>query len=100
VFVTGEPGGSLTSTRRAIEERLGAARCVDIYALTELGVVGWSCAGPAAGLHLDEDDFTFEVVDPDGEEPAPDGGVGELVVTSRAGLIPLERYRTGDLVCF
>ena len=86
VFVSGEPGGSIPSTRRALEERLGA-RCVDVYALTEAGVVGWSCLAAPGGVHLDEDAFGVEA----------DGG--ELILTSlEPSGIPLERYRTGDLV--
>ncbi len=84
VVVTGEPGGSVASTRRRIEERFGA-RCLDVYALTETGVIGWQCPALDRGLHLDENDFAFEVLE------------DELILTSLMGL-PLVRYRTGDLV--
>jgi phenylacetate-CoA ligase len=85
VFVSGEPGGSIPSTRRALEERL-RARCVDVYALTEAGIVGWSCLAAPGGVHLDEDAFGVET------------DRGELIVTSlEPSGIPLERYRTGDL---
>jgi phenylacetate-CoA ligase len=86
VVVTGEPGGSLPSTRRAIEDRLGA-RCVDAYALTELGVVGWTCAAATGGVHLDEDAFDVEAL-----------ADGELVLSTRAPRdVMLRRYATGDL---
>jgi phenylacetate-CoA ligase len=86
VLVTGEPGGHVPSTRRRIEERFGA-RCVDLYARTELGAVGFDCRAQDESLHLNEDAFIVEVDD------------GELVVTSlgQRGM-PLVRYRTGDLV--
>ena len=53
VMVTGEPGGSIGACRRLIEGR-GGARCVDVYALHELGVVGWSCPERSDCLHLDD----------------------------------------------
>jgi phenylacetate-CoA ligase len=112
VFVTGEPGGSLGSTRRAIEEQLGA-RCIDVYALTELGVVGWSCAAQPGGVHLDETAFRVEVVDAceraaagpaNGEgdgafEPLDGAEVGELLLSTREQRdVMLRGYCTGDLV--
>jgi phenylacetate-CoA ligase len=88
VFVTGEPGGHVPSTRRRIEEWFGA-RCVDVYALTELGAVGWDCPAQDEALHLNEDEFVVEV------------DAGELVLTDlRQWAMPLVRYRTGDLVQF
>jgi phenylacetate-CoA ligase len=74
VLVTGEPGGSVGSTRRRIEEQLGA-RCFDVYAMTELGVVGWGCAA-GGGIHLDEDTFAIESIDPDSERATNDGELG------------------------
>jgi phenylacetate-CoA ligase len=59
VVVSGEVGGHVPSTRQRIEERFGA-RCVDVYALHELGLVGWECALGPTGIHLD-DDFTVDV---------------------------------------
>jgi phenylacetate-CoA ligase len=86
VFVTGEPGGHVPSTRRLIKERFGA-RCVDVYAVTELGAVGWDCPAQDQALHLNEDEFVVEV------------DAGELVLTDlRQWAMPLVRYRTGDLV--
>jgi phenylacetate-CoA ligase len=98
VVVTGEPGGSVGSTRRRIEEWFGS-HCLDLYASTECGVLGWGCTANPAGLHLNEADFAIETIDPDGEGAVSDGRLAELVVTSRkpAG-VPLARYRTGDLV--
>jgi phenylacetate-CoA ligase len=97
VVVTGEPGGSIGNTRRSIEERFGAA-CLDVYALTEVGVVGWGC-GAANGIHLNQHDFVVEVIGLDSEREFEAGELGELVLTTRGQRsTPLERYRTGDLV--
>jgi phenylacetate-CoA ligase len=97
VVVSGQPGGSISSTRRRVEHGLGA-RCLDVYASTESGVVGWGCTA-AGGLHLTEDEFVVECLDPKSGSPIPDGSVGELVLTTRdEQRTPLVRYRTGDLV--
>jgi phenylacetate-CoA ligase len=97
VVVTGEPGGSIGNTRRSIEERFGAT-CLDVYALTEVGVVGWGC-GAADGIHLNEHDFDVEAIGLDSEREFVAGELGELVLTTRGERsTPLERYRTGDLV--
>jgi phenylacetate-CoA ligase len=98
VVLTGEPGGSLTSVRRAVERPLGAT-CFDVYATTETGVVGWGCANPGGGLHLDESAYVVEAVDPDAETPRADGELGELVLSSRCTSVTAQvRYRSGDLV--
>jgi phenylacetate-CoA ligase len=71
----------------------------DIYGLTEIsgpGVAG-SC-GKSTGLHIWEDHFYPEIIDPETLEPLPDGEEGELVFTTldRFGT-PMIRYRTRDL---
>ncbi|HEV7663225.1 MAG TPA: hypothetical protein VGQ62_06790 [Chloroflexota bacterium] len=97
IVLTGEPGGSIASTRRHIEERW-TAHVVDVYAMTELGLLGASCA-TGSGVHLDETAFSVEAIAPDGEVPVADGDLAELVVSTLQPLsLPLERYRTGDLV--
>jgi phenylacetate-CoA ligase len=96
IVVTGEPGGSIASTARRIEHSLGA-RCLDAYAVTELGLVGWSCA--LGQLHLDEACFAIESIEPAGEAARAAGELGELVLSARGERdAPLRRYRTGDLV--
>jgi phenylacetate-CoA ligase len=85
--------------RRTIEERSGI-RAVDIYGLSELMGPGVSQeAGETQdGLHVWEDHFLPEVVDPVTLEPLPDGEVGELVFTSLTKqAMPVVRYRTRDL---
>ena len=95
----GEPGASLPNVKRAIEESWGAA-CNDHAGATEVGAWAFPCeAATAGGIHLNEAEFLFEVIDPLTGLAAPEGERGELVVTSlgRAGM-PVIRYRTGDLV--
>jgi phenylacetate-CoA ligase len=98
LIVAGEPGGSIPTTRRRIEEAWGA-RVFDHSGLTETGPCAVECAENPGGLHLLEGDYIAEVVDPRTGQTIPSGQVGELVLTSlgRAGS-PLLRYRTGDLV--
>jgi phenylacetate-CoA ligase len=97
VVCTGEPGGSLPAVRDRIESEWGA-RCYDHAGLTEVGSFAYPCAA-AGGLHLAEDEFVCELLDPhDGTAVAP-GAEGELVVTAlgRVGF-PVIRYATGDVV--
>jgi phenylacetate-CoA ligase len=85
--------------RRAVEERSGV-RAVDIYGLSEVMGPGVSQeAGETQdGLHVWEDHFLPEVVDPVTLEPLPDGERGELVFTSLTKqAMPVVRYRTRDL---
>jgi phenylacetate-CoA ligase len=85
--------------RARIEELLGL-RALDIYGLSEVigpGVAA-ECLEAADGLHVNEDHFLVEAVDPETGAPVPDGTPGELVfstVTREA--LPLLRYRTGDI---
>ncbi|MFR9675711.1 phenylacetate--CoA ligase PaaK [Streptomyces sp. TR06-5] len=85
--------------RREIEERAGID-AVDIYGLSEVMGPGVSqeCVGTKDGLHIWEDHFLPEIVDPVTGEPVPDGGTGELVFTSLTKeALPMIRYRTRDL---
>ncbi|MGZ8738560.1 MAG: phenylacetate--CoA ligase PaaK [Nocardioides sp.] len=85
--------------RRAVEERSGI-RAVDIYGLSEVMGPGVSQeAGETQdGLHVWEDHFLPEVVDPVTLEVLPDGEEGELVFTSLTKqAMPVIRYRTRDL---
>jgi phenylacetate-CoA ligase len=84
---------------RADLEKSFGIRAVDIYGLSEImgpGVAG-ECS-QKAGMHLQEDNFICEVIDPETGEPVPDGEKGELVITTltKEGL-PLIRYRTHDV---
>ncbi|RSS74037.1 phenylacetate--CoA ligase PaaK [Streptomyces sp. WAC06614] len=85
--------------RREIEERLGID-AVDIYGLSEVigPGVAQEAVGTKDGLHLWEDHFLPEVVDPFTGEVLPDGEPGELVLTSLTKeAMPVVRYRTRDL---
>ena len=87
------------SMRREVEERT-SMDAVDIYGLSE--VIGPGVAQEAAstkdGLHIWEDHFYPEVIDPLTEEVLPDGERGELVLTSLTKqAMPVLRYRTRDL---
>ncbi|MBV9832551.1 MAG: phenylacetate--CoA ligase [Marmoricola sp.] len=85
--------------RRSVEERSGI-RAVDIYGLSEVMGPGVSQESGETqdGLHVWEDHFLPEVVDPVTLEPLPDGEEGELVFTSLTKqAMPVVRYRTRDL---
>src|SRR5919112_4888656 len=85
--------------RRNVEQRSGI-RAVDIYGLSEVMGPGVSQeAGETQdGLHVWEDHFLPEIVDPLTLEPVPDGERGELVFTSLTKqAMPVIRYRTRDL---
>lgn len=86
--------------RKRIQERLGIT-AVDIYGLSEIVGPGVAieCAEAQNGLHVFEDHFYPEVVDPATGAPVAEGVVGELVLTTLSKeAMPLLRYRTGDLV--
>lgn len=84
--------------RHNIEDKLGI-KAYDIYGLTEIEGPGVAFECEAQnGMHICEDYFIPEIVDPDTLEPVPDGQIGELVFTSFAKeAFPLIRYRTKDI---
>ena len=84
--------------RHDIEKTLGI-KAYDIYGLTELSGPGVSFECSAQnGMHVNEDHFIAEIVDPDTLEVLPDGCEGELVFTSLdKEAFPLLRYRTRDI---
>ncbi|MFE9252710.1 phenylacetate--CoA ligase PaaK [Streptomyces sp. NPDC007088] len=85
--------------RREIEERMDI-HAVDIYGLSEVmgPGVAQECVETKDGLHVWEDHFLPEVVDPVTDEALPDGAPGELVFTSLTKeALPVIRYRTRDL---
>ncbi len=84
--------------RRKIENMLGvkAYNCFGMSEMSGPGVA-FECKNQE-GLHLWEDYFIMEIVDPETLEPLPDGEVGELVLTTlNRDAMPLIRYRTRDL---
>ena len=84
--------------RRDIEKTLGI-KAYDIYGLTELSGPGVSFECSAqTGMHINEDHFIAEIIDPDTGEVLPEGSKGELVFTSiTKEAFPLLRYRTRDI---
>ncbi|MBR4555705.1 MAG: phenylacetate--CoA ligase [Ruminococcus sp.] len=84
--------------RQEIEKSLGI-KAYDIYGLTETSGPGvaFECECQK-GMHINEDNFIPEIIDPDTGEPLPDGTKGELVFTSiTKEAFPLLRYRTRDI---
>lgn len=95
----GEPWSD--SMRDQIEKRLGII-ATDNYGLSE--VMGPGVSGECLeknGLHIAEDHFISEIIDPDTMERLPDGEEGELVFTSLTKeALPILRYRTRDITRF
>ena len=87
------------SMKRSIESRLGI-EAFDIYGMTEtggVGTLGMDCP-VHDGIHVWEDHYIVEIVDPTTGAAVSDGEQGELVVTSLTRqALPVVRFRTGDL---
>jgi phenylacetate-CoA ligase len=98
IIVAGEPGGSVSSLRIAIEKAWGA-RVFDHWGMTEVGPLAVECPENPGGLHVLETECIAEILDPTSQQPVPVGSQGELVITNLGRTSsPLFRYRTGDLV--
>ena len=99
IVVAGEPGGSILATRRRLEEAWPGATIFDHHGMTEVGPVTYQCPAQPGILHVLEQAYLPEIINPDTGEPVEDGATGELILTTlgRHGS-PLLRYRTGDLV--
>ncbi|MBO5199320.1 MAG: phenylacetate--CoA ligase [Lachnospiraceae bacterium] len=84
--------------RRDIEQKLGI-KAYDIYGLTEISGPGVSFeCSEQTGMHINEDHFIAEIINPITGEVLPDGEKGELVFTSiTKEAFPLIRYRTRDI---
>jgi phenylacetate-CoA ligase len=89
-----------TEAMRAQLEALWGCPAVDFYGLSEIigpGVAG-ECVEARDGLHVNEDHFLPEIIDPRNGAPLPAGAEGELVLTSLTKeALPMLRYRTGDV---
>ena len=99
IIVAGEPGGSLPAVRGQLKQLWPNAKVYDHHGMTEVGPVSYECPEHACRLHVIEDAFIAEVIDPDSLKLTDPGEKGELILTTldRVGS-PLIRYRTGDLV--
>jgi phenylacetate-CoA ligase len=86
------------SMRKHIENKSGI-EAFDIYGLSEIIGPGVACeCRRHQGLHIFEDHFYPEIIDPESGEPLPDGTEGELVLTTLSKhAMPMIRYRTRDI---
>ncbi len=97
--VAGEPGGSIASTRAQLKHLWRGARLYDHHGMTEVGPVTYECPVRPCVLHVMENAYVAEVINPTTSQAMSAGEVGELVLTTLGRLgSPLLRYRTGDLV--
>jgi phenylacetate-CoA ligase len=99
IVVAGEPGASIASTREIIEKGFNAY-LGDFMGTTETaGLMASTCSRRCGGLHINEDRFLAEVVNPITLEPAGYGQKGMMVVTPlMKEAMPLFRYATNDIV--
>ena len=95
----GEPGANVPATKAMIEKAWGA-HSGDFAGMSESsGLTCFECSEKPGGIHIIEDSFLEEVVDPTTGKWVGYGERGERITTSFGkGIIPLLRYRTGDLV--
>ncbi|MDR0791107.1 MAG: AMP-binding protein [Methanomassiliicoccaceae archaeon] len=95
IISTSEPLSE--SMRRKLQDAWGC-NVLDVWGMTEFGLACAIECDERKGLHTDEANLLFEVIDPDTGKRVPDGKMGELVVTSlTAEATPLIRYRTRDI---
>ena len=99
MFLGAEPHSE--ETRKRIETFYGAD-AYNSYGLSEMNGPGVSFeCHLKEGLHIWEDNYIVEIIDPEGDEPVPAGETGELVYTTLTRqAMPLIRYRSGDLAYF
>jgi phenylacetate-CoA ligase len=94
IMVAGEAGGSLPNVRAQLERLWPGAKVFDHHGMTEVGPVTYECPVHPCRLHVMENAFIAEIIDPTTFKPA---ATGELVLTTLVRLAsPLFRYRTGD----
>ena len=97
IIVAGEPGGSIPAVRQKIEQAWNA-RVVDHGGASEVGPWGYADRSDQ-GLRIIESEFIAEFLSVETGEPAQEGELAELLLTSLGRLgSPVIRYRTGDLV--
>jgi phenylacetate-CoA ligase len=98
IIVAGEPGGSIPATRTLIEKAWNA-RVYDHHGMTETGPISCPCPLHKDTLHILEESYFAEIIDPADQSTVKRGETGELVITTLDRYAsPLLRYRTGDLV--
>jgi len=99
IVVAGEPGATIPSTKEIIEKGFNA-HLGDFMGTTETaGMIASTCSRHCGGLHINEDRYLTEVVDPNTLEPVGYGKKGMMVVTPLLKeAMPLLRYATNDMV--
>ncbi len=96
LVAAGEPFSSVPGFRERVQDALGGA-AIDVFGMSETGIIAAETL-ERNGLEVLPGMAILEVVDPETGQPTPDGEKGELVVTTLAReLMPLVRFRTGDL---
>jgi len=99
IIVAGEPGGSVPEVRERISREWHGAQVLDHYGMTEVGPVAYQTPEQPGLLHVIEDSYFAEIVQPETGAPVEPGYPGELVLTTLGRTAcPMLRYRTGDLV--
>jgi len=96
LFIGAEPH---TNEQRLRIERLLGVKAYNSFGMTEMNGPGvaFECK-EQAGMHIWEDNYIIEIVNPETLEPVPDGEVGEMVLTTLdRDMMPILRYRTRDL---
>ena len=98
IITAGETGiGSSAEIGKAMEQAWNA-KAYELYGCQDVGILAWSCEA-GEGLHLMEDDYVFEILNPETKEPVAQGNEGELVVTPLLNhTVPVTRYCTRDIV--
>ncbi|MCL2711740.1 MAG: AMP-binding protein [Methanomassiliicoccaceae archaeon] len=95
IISTSEP---LSESMRSKLQNAWGCNVLDVWGMTEFGLACAIECDEQKGLHTDEANLLFEVIDPDTGKRVPDGKMGELVVTAlTAEATPLIRYRTRDI---
>ena len=99
IITAGEPGGCIPATRARLAHLWPGARVYDHHGMTEVGAVTYECPVRPGVLHVMENAYFAEVIDPATGKAVEPGQTGELVLTTLGRLgSPVLRYRTGDLV--
>ncbi len=98
VLITGGEKGVGSDYKLAEKlEAAWGAKSYEFLGCQDIGIYAWSCQDQ--NLHLMEDDYIFEMLDPKTNKPVADGADGELVITPlMARTVPVTRYHTGDIV--
>ncbi|MFQ5777080.1 MAG: phenylacetate--CoA ligase family protein [Terriglobia bacterium] len=93
-----EPGGSIPSIRRCLQEAW-RAEVFDHLGASEVGPWGYECEAHPGGVHICEGFFLMEFIDPETGDPAPPGDLAKLVVTAlEKNAQPVIRFDAKDLV--